>query len=358
MVDLGITDLRTDPKALPPLKMLESQTKKMWKYIVESLITAGASPETLLPIYSSDRPVWEVPGSFIDNAPDGCESIACSVSSRISEEKVIGYYSRALSMVSEEGMGTPVRDLLAELFGSIVYHPYVFTPTTAEPKSVGLAAAEFALLLASRSAQTSFFKGYAFVKLHAHSFGSRMGVIDGVVVGRKEKISTELLEARLYGERGMFTYATFDIFDKIRMWSDDNYFAIPDPVHFRRVLAFLKMAQAPRLAYECEQAIYTMPDYLVSDVTLKAATYTDDALDELRNIWLLGTDPDEERYKRLYNALVPKFIDASQFLQMFKIDPQMPLGAKEIASINSGMETFIDHFLSVQIAARTGRVVI
>ena len=357
-MDLGITDLRKMPEILPPLRLGVVQVRLLHNYVVQSILKAGSSSESILSAFSPDRPVWEIPSAFAESAPKGCQGVACGAASVNDETQTLKVYADLLKKVVNNGMTPEVRRWLVKHVGVLALHPYVFTTTKKGSKAAGLAAAEFALLVASHSWQTNFHKSYAFVKLKSQSFGSRMGVIDGQVIGNKAKLDPDYLETKLYGERGLVVYGTFDVYDRLRIWTDDNWFALPEPEHFRRALAFLKMMQSPELAYEFEQRLFFLEDTLVSDVSMKTAIYTDEALDELRNIWFTGTDSDEARFKTLYLALVPRFIDAEQFLKMFKLDPSATLNTKEITTINSGMEAFIDHFLAVQIASRKGKVVI
>lgn len=357
-MDLGITDLRKTPGNLPPLRLGISQVRQLTAYVVQSILHAGGSSEAILAAFSPDRPVWEIPSAYAENAPKGCRGVSCGSASLTNEAIVLDAYKKMLRQVANKGMVDEVREELVKTVGFLALHPYVFTPTSKHPGAVGLAAAEFALLVASHSCQTNFHKGHAFVKLKHTSFSSRMGVIDGQVVGRKDTVDAEYLESKIYGERGLIVYGTFDVYDRLRLWSDDNWFALPEPDYFRRAITFLKMMQDPLQAYEFEQRLFFLEDTLVSDVSMKSAIYTDDALDELRSIWFTGTSSDEARFKALYLALVPRFIDAVQFLKMFKLDPSATLHTKEINIINSGMEAFIDHFISIQLATRKGKVLL
>ena len=76
------------------------------------------------------------------------------------------------------------------------------------------------------------------------------------------------------------------------------------------------------------------------------APFTYEAMDSIRDIWVLGEDEPEEQLRKLFEAVCPKYIDSVKFKHFFGMLPEVDkeLKFRHIQRISRGLDSFITWF--------------
>lgn len=179
-----------------------------------------------------------------------------------------------------------------------------------------------------------------------------VGIKEGKILGSPVylKIPKSSLDMSLSEPRGVVTVDTFDAFDRLKLWMVDNWKLLPAYESVEYALSLLKLSGSSLTAFTFEQALHA-PD---AQVTKMASIFTDEALDEIRDLWA-GVGDIPVKFPKLYGRLIDKFVDSKQWKEIFGSFPvadgvEMP--ARKIAQAARGMDRFVVFYLSKQRTAR------
>lgn len=358
-MEWGYIDLRENPEAIPRLVGNWRKNLKLIDAIVSSIAATGATPEEVLSVVPNQLPVWEIPPKHAGHLLDVPLTLAFSDTNLRKPYALWSTYLAAIPLVAKYGVGEALYEELAPTFGKKVANPLWFEPTPKGPNSVAKFAIEFALGLADVAEEVVIQGANCFVKLVAGDYVPRIGVVQGKVEGRH--VAPEgVIDLTLNSPRGYVQFDKFDALDRCLVWVSQNGLLVGTPQEIKNALAILKLQRNNKTTAAFEQALYQMRGLEIADPTLKSLMYTSDQLSSIQDVWAGDTDiPMKDRYKALYEVLVPNYMDAGQFLHMFGVSPDSieRLTIPRQRSIVSGFEKFVHLFLQTQRAMEAGKPV-
>lgn len=316
--------------------------------LVESLYVAQVDVSEVMATKVNKDP-WEVPCRWTEKY--AAEGLVLS-SSKAPLERPIDTsraYQGVLKRVKEDNRLDPV--VLKSFQHYVGWHATSYTFETEVRKCAALC---FALDTASFLWEVATYRladGENFgVKLRRGSHLPFIGVY-------APEVDSGFIYDYLSTPRGYTTLDTRDLLDRIRAWCMAKLPVDLDIDVTLRQLALLKLQQSPSLVYRLEQKLLDYTPLVFEDASLAQLMYTDDNLRSIRDQWF-STKEAAERYRDLYDAMVPTFIDHDQFMTMF---PKRPADVKKFTyglekQIATGIEKFISFFQARQRYLKRKRV--
>ena len=169
-------------------------------------------------------------------------------------------------------------------------------------------------------------------------------------------------ETRKLLNQGLEVTSNFiGVYDKSYFWILEQPDAVKDSNRFFELISALKLASTWQDEVNAEQKLwqvlmnssYELPED-VETVELRPmeakssilAAFTYEAMDSIRDIWVLGEDEPEEQLRKLFEAVCPKYIDSVKFKRFFGMLPEVDKGLKfrHIQRISRGLDSFITWF--------------
>ena len=189
---------------------------------------------------------------------------------------------------------------------------------------------------------------------------------DAIRILRKRKLAKESElkrpEARKLLSQGLEVTSNFiGVYDKSYFWILEHHDAVKDSNRFFELISSLKLASTWQSEVNAEQKLwqalmkssYELPES-VEPVALRPmeakssilASFTYEAMDAIRDIWVLGYEEPEERLQKLFEAVCPKYIDSEKFKRFFGMLPEADkeLKFRHIQRISKGLDSFITWF--------------
>lgn len=101
-------------------------------------------------------------------------------------------------------------------------------------------------------------------------------------------------------------------------------------------------------------SIYDLPEDVEPSTELKPMEakptilqdFTYEAMDVIRDIWVLGDEEPEDKLQKLFEAVSPKYVDSVKFKNFFGMLPEIgkELKFRHIRRISKGLDSFITWF--------------
>src|SRR5574344_1462916 len=183
---------------------------------------------------------------------------------------------------------------------------------------------------------------------------------------RKRKLAKEeelkSPETRKLLNQGLEVTSNFiGVYDKSYFWILEQPDAVKDSNRFFELISALKLASTWQDEVNAEQKLwqvlmnssYELPED-VETVELRPmeakssilATFTYEAMDSIRDIWVHGDGEPEEQLRKLFEAVCPKYIDSVKFKRFFGMLPEADkeLKFRHIQRVSRGLDSFITWF--------------
>lgn len=294
------------------------------------------------------NPPWTVPSIYGDTFCGKHVLITGSVP-RDSKDPVEDYRT-FIKSVMVYGYSDLIMQRLAELLGSWVLDERLFARVPSLPVLV------VQYILAMRHAyQECFIMSSNTIAL---SFPRReadeglIGIVNGKVHGFPELESLPMLTgdqmySLLFTQGSEVVSSTFGIYDRIRYWYEGNSYLVEEPDGFMRALSVLKLSGKPLEEAEFEGLLYRDKDK--AHVVVPKNYYTEEVLDEIREVWYDRSVSTDKAFDNLFLKVVPYFIDSKAFKEFFGVIPDkedFTLTNRQIERVESGMMKFAAYFLS------------
>lgn len=183
---------------------------------------------------------------------------------------------------------------------------------------------------------------------------------------RKRKLAKEnelnRPETRKLLNQGLEVTSNFiGVYDKAYFWILEQPDAIKDSNRFFELISALKLASTWQGEVNAEQKLwqvlmnssYELPEDVkpAELIPMEAkstilASFTYEAMDSIRDIWVLGEGEPEEQLRKLFEAVCPKYIDSVKFKRFFGMLPEADkeLKFRHIQRISRGLDSFITWF--------------
>ena len=354
--DFGFLNLRE--QVFPPLGIALRQQKSLIATLSQIMAAYGARPSELLTTYTDATVVWEIPCLYSDTLLSTSLNPSFATRTLNAPSSTYELYLKVLDIVASEGFGHATLYLLTRELGKRVAHPMYFTRTEPSPSAQALFGLEWACLNSYVHKGGIFQDNHAFVRSSASFLTTPMGVVRGVC-GSSSVTSAEDLQEWMYRPRGFIEFETYDSLDRANLWVVQNAGTLLEPEKMLRGLSLLKLSQNVRVAYEFEQALRKLEQPKPMEPTLKSLLYTDDALDQIRDIWTDQHSHQAEKLEKLHTKLVPEYLDSQQFKDIFKIrgKPSSRFSLRVEEDAVAGIEAFIKLFLQTRRAISEGKQV-
>lgn len=316
--------------------------------LVESLYVAKADVGEVMSMKVTKEP-WEVPCRWTEKFAE--EGLVIS-SSKAPLDRPIDTsraYQGIAKRVTEDGRLAP--EVLKAFQRYVGWHA---TPYTFETREHEYAVQAFALDTACLLWEVSTYK-----VADSERFGVRIrrGTHLPFIGVYASEASNDFIYDYLTTPRGYAQFETRDLLDRIRSWCVSKLPPELDLDVVFRQLAMLKLQQSPNVVYRLEQKLIDYVPIVFEDASLAQLMFTDDNLQSIREQWF-STKPAAERYRDLYDAMVPTYIDHDQFMSMF---PKRPADVQKFTysldkQIAGGIEKFIAFFQARQRYLKRKRV--
>jgi hypothetical protein len=188
-----------------------------------------------------------------------------------------------------------------------------------------------------------------------------IGIKEGKVLGAPvwDTVSTRSsvldLEAMAQMSGDFVRAETFDALDRAKLWVLQNWQILPNYELLELKLSVLKL-QGDKAGYDFEQALHRPVVEVKSAIT---GLFTDDTLDAIRGSWTMEAETFEDKFRRLYDLVIDKFIDSKLWKEFFGVFPpeagvELPLGRRK--KIEGGIERFTNYYLNKQRQIREGKI--
>lgn len=354
--DFGFVNLKE--QTFPPLGMSGRQQKSLIATLSQIMAAYGARPSELLTTYSDATVMWEIPCLYSEDLLGTSLNPGFVSRSLNSPSDTYRVYLEALKIVASNGFGHAALRYLTTELGKRASHPIYFTRTDPGPQSQNLFGLEWACLNSHVSKGGIFQDNHAFIRPTSLFTTPPMGIVRGVC-GSSSEVTAETLQEWMYRPRGYIEFETFDSLDRANHWVVQNAGTLLEPEKMLRGLSLLKLSQNYRVAYEFEQALRKLEQPKALEPTLKSLLYTDDALDDIRDIWTDQHSTQAQKLEKLHSKLVPEYLDSQQYRNMFKtrdrVSDRFSLKVEE--DTVAGIEVFIKLFLQTRRAILEGKQV-
>lgn len=189
---------------------------------------------------------------------------------------------------------------------------------------------------------------------------------DAIRILRKRKLAKEnelkRPETRKLLSQGLEVTSNFvGVYDKAYFWILEQPDAVKDSNRFFEVTSALKLASTWQDEVNMEQrlwqalmnSLYDLPEDVepaaLRPMEAKSSVpvpFTYEAMDAIRDIWVLGYEEPEERLQKLFEAICPKYVDSEKFKRFFGMLPEVDkeLKFRHIQRISKGLDSFITWF--------------
>ena len=183
---------------------------------------------------------------------------------------------------------------------------------------------------------------------------------------RKRKLAKEeelkRPETRKLLNQGLEVTSNFTgVYDKAYFWILEQPDAVKDSNRFFELISALKLASTWQDEVNAEQklwqalmnSLYDLPEDVepaaLRPMEAKSSVpvpFTYEAMDAIRDIWVLGYEEPEERLQKLFEAICPKYVDSEKFKRFFGMLPEVDkeLKFRHIQRISKGLDSFITWF--------------
>lgn len=345
---LKVQTLSGDTLTLPPMSVSTWQTERIMDSLVESLYVAKADVGEVMSMKVAKEP-WELPCRWTEKFAEEGLVVASSKAPLDRPIDTSRAYQGIVKRVEEDGKLAP--EILKAFQHYVGWHATAYTFETREHK---YAVQAFALDTACLLWEVSTYK-----VADSERFGVKLrrGAHLPFIGVYATEVSPNFIQDYLTTPRGYVEFETRDLLDRIRSWAIAKLPADLDiDVTFRQ-LALLKLQRSPSIVYRLEQKLLDYTPIVFEDASLAQLMFTDDNLQSIREQWF-STKPAMERYRDLYDAMVPTYIDHDQFMEMF---PKRPADVVKFTytldkQIASGIEKFIAFFQARQRYLKRKRV--
>lgn len=340
MNELKVQTLSGSTLTLPPLWLAAKQNDQILDSLVESLYMVEADIKELLTLDAYPEP-WEVPSRWSEKFHE--KGLLIATTAGLIKRPMDT--SRAFLSVQQRVKET--QHLAPEILASLRHYfgrsasVYAFE-TREHPSAAECFALDTAAFLWPAAVHTVN-DGKCFgVRLrrgqHMPFIGLQSGRLDG-----------ESIAEYLTTPRGHVEIEAVDLLDRIKTWVLQNLPEALDLEVILRQLTLLKLQCNPAHVYRFEQKFRNFTPIKFEDASLAELMFTDDNLQDIRDQWF-GTAEASERYRNLYDAMVPTYIDDDQFLTMFKAHPSevKRFSHSTEKRIAEGIEKFIAFFQTRQ----------
>lgn len=188
-----------------------------------------------------------------------------------------------------------------------------------------------------------------------------IGIKDGKILGTPVwdiiGVRSAVLDIEAMAQMsGNFVRAeTFDALDRAKLWLTQNWQIVPNYELLELKLSVLKL-QGDKAGYDFEQALHKP---LVEVKSAISGLFTNEALDAIRESWTTEAETFEDKFRRLYDLVIDKFIDSKLWKEFFGVFPpeagvELPLGRRK--KIEGGIERFTNYYLNKQRQIREGKL--
>lgn len=314
--------------------------------LVESLYVAKADVAELMSIQTPREP-WEIPCRWTQKFAE--EGLVISTSRRAGAKPIETSRAvlAAMKRIKEDGK------LDTSLLKSLQYYlGRQANGMTFETREHPLAVECFTLDTASLLWETA---GYRLSDSATFGVKIRRGA-HLPFIGLREADPAFIYDY-LSAPRGYVEFETRDLLDRIRAWCYKHMPSEIDLDVILRQLSIIKLSNKPTYVYNLEQKLVNYTPITFEDASLAQLMYTDDNLQSIRDQWF-STKKAPERYRDLYDAMVPTYIDHDQFMDMFPARPadisKFTYGLEK--QIANGIEKFILFFQARQRYLKRKRV--
>lgn len=308
----------------------------MTRAIVSALRKEGASPQQVLTTWVSPLNPWEIPsrwGPKLAGVTPGLGMNFCDDSGRL----VLETLNRGISIVRRHGFGDKAKLALNEVFTGHD-HPLIFTASTPGNEAAAAFATEYALAIPDSCGALTFQGPSTFRRYKVHKDGFRPM---GMIAAHHPGVTKEWMHRFLTEPRGQVERDTFDVYDRVRAWSESN---LPPPKRegIIRCVTWLKLVNSAHLAYQLEQAVYNLGASSREPLPEFAELlFTHDAWLQIYNIW---NNPDQSTAVNLvdlFDNIVPTYISERQFVKWFGARrSEKHFGQDNLERCTNGMEEF------------------
>lgn len=314
MDETTFIDMQENPEELPPLPPGTTNVSLLQDVILGGLESAGATPESVMTTFSTVPVLWPIPPRLHPLGQRWLQARVGDVGHN--SGLLIDLHRACRTAVRRAGAQERVFSMLAEALSPKVRHPLIFSTTEPSQESADLFSLEFIIAAGDMRSrlrvQGNSVARYWSGKRYALS---SLKLNERVSPGLQASWVTE----QAFGSRGVVVYGNFDIFDRCHVWADKNM-TKAEAGTLKLALAWLKLHQDKRLAYDFEQAVMGITPFVAepAEPDYVALMYTHENLNFARDLWLLSDKDDHEAFKDFYEFLVPSYIDDDKFRQLFK----------------------------------------
>lgn len=173
------------------------------------------------------------------------------------------------------------------------------------------------------------------------------GIRESKILGAPCKTPVILDNVEMYVRtaRGMDVIHSHTVYDRIKVWMDENFDYVLEYESLEYGLAMLKRMASHKAAYLMEQGLFN----LNREKIRAPSKFNLEFLDEVRDVWC-GPDEFEKKVRDLYDKLIGgEYITVGKWKTLFGSYPvaepekYKPISVKRL---NTGMDKFVEHTLA------------
>lgn len=291
---------------VPSFTLLAKQTDDIITNVVETLYDLDADPYEI--IGTRAQPVaWDYPSRWSEKYAAEGLVMAAAATVLLRPGDTARAIKAAQHVVRREGKVSEqlIKDMRHYIGPAANVHAFYMQP---HPNAEAYFAIDMACLLWNVASYTVKSETMFGVRLRRDMRHPLIGVTN-------EDIVWQELSDYLEAPRGYVEFKELDLIDRIHTWVMQRLPDIDLDTFIRR-LAMLKLQASPKVVYRLEQALLNYAPPTFDDPSLAQLMFTDENLEAIRDTWFTNKEA-KERYRDLYDAMVPTFIDDSQFVEMF-----------------------------------------
>ena len=286
-----------------------------FKLLLEVLQKYEAKPVDVMQLYA-DEITWPIPARYSELPYQ--ENYLPRLPVVLKPKQLQSLFNECLALVIKNGYTGKAPQLMQAVFGSFAFNPLLFSVHKGGDFAGRLFCVEFALAISHHRGRVSVEGDGCYMRL----WGIKGTTLPLGLYNKASKYKRpEWLRYLLFEPRGFLKYDTFDTIDRLKLWSESNLKGA-EKAEFEHILFTLKATSSVSISRRVDKLVRKFElDFEDTEIVdpFQAMLYTDEALEQVKDIWLEGEGPSYQTYREMYDYLVPTYFDSKQWKELFQV---------------------------------------
>lgn len=313
-----------------------------FQFLLDTLSNHRAKPSDVMQQYK-DGIRWPIPARYSELPFQ--ENFLPRLPTTLGVKELQNLFNECLAFVLQKGYTGKALYLMEDAFGNLAFNPMLFSFFKPSEAAGKIFSVEFALAISNYRGVLNVEGDGCYMRLRGRQ-GTSLPI--GLYNLKTRYKRPDWLRVLLFEPRAYLRYNTFDSADRLLLWSRENLSGL-EQAEFDHILFTLKTSNSDVMRARVEKLAHRFEiEYEDMEVIdpFQALLYTDEALVQVKSIWLEGEGPSYATYREMYEYLVPTYFDAKQWQKLFQVGDikEKNFFYSDVETIDSRFDVFTAFF--------------